>query len=236
MIKLFKLIILFLILYFIFNKKEKFTNNNVCSNKNNVINSYSINLFNEIKNYYIISNEVETEILKYFNTNLIKNYTDQICISNNNNISEENLKKLLKDSILKGQTIIKNNLKNLGAMEKKNIKKNVKLQFHLFYWKNCKYSKQLLCGNKPCSLSDNKPKEKENKIKKFLSRNNIDYFKYEKNDPQTKKYINFIKNELQLTETGYPFVIITDNDENIIDSFAGNRSIQYIKDKINSLY
>ena len=29
-------------------------------------------------------------------------------------------------------------------MKKKILKK---LQFHLLYWKNCKYSKQLLCGN-----------------------------------------------------------------------------------------
>ena len=234
--KLFKLIILFFILYFIFNKKEKFTNNNLCSNKNNVINSYSINLFDQIKNDYIFSNEVKSKILSYFKDNLIKNFTDQICTNNNNIISEEDFKKILEDSILKQTDIIENNLKILGAMKKKNIKKNVKLQFHLFYWKNCKYSKQLLCGNKKCSLNNNEPQKKEKKIKKILNKKKIQYFKYEKNDPKTKDYMDLIKNELELSETGYPFVVITDSNENIIDSFAGNRSIKYIKNKINSLY
>lgn len=234
--KLFKLIILFLILYFIFNKKEKFTNNNMCSNKNNVINSYSINLFDEIKNYYIFSNEVKSKILSYFKDNLIKNFTEQICTSNNNSISDEDFKKILEDSILKQTDIIENNLKILGAMKKKKIKKDVKLQFHLFYWKNCKYSKQLLCGNTKCNLNNNKINKNEKKIKKFLNKKNIQYFKYEKDDPKTKNYMNLIKNKLKLTETGYPFVVITDNNENIIDSFAGNRSIKYIKNKIISLY
>ena len=37
------------------------------------------------------------------------------------------------------------------------------------------------------------------------------------------------------TDTGYPFMIISDDKENIIDSFAGDRSVNFIKRKINAL-
>ena len=119
------------------------------------------------------------------------------------------------------KTVLETNIKNLpGVIEKNTISAN-KIIFHLFYSTNCKYSISLL--------------KKESQIKKILNNKGIEFKKYDQNHEFTKTVMNMSRNKNGETNTGYPFMIISDDKENIIDSFAGDRSVNFIKRKINAL-
>ena len=204
--------LLIIILIYYFKNKENFTGVNLCIKKEQLKQKKSIELYNLIANQY--DAQSRNPIINYFKNTLLNNFINNLC--KNNQLSQTDFERWLEEYIEKNKTGIENNISKLpGVMKKIKVNSN-NINFNIFHSTSCRISKALL--------------KKESQIKQILSSKNIKFNKFDQNHEITKEM------KTTVPFRGYPLTIISDDNENIIDSFYSDRSIDFIRRKINALY